>query len=200
MKKVMPEDRLWYRRTFTLPEGFRKDKVLLHFGAVDQSCQVYVNGRLAGSHEGGYLPFSCDITAALAAGENTLTVAVTDATSRSRHAYGKQSFHPGGIWYTPQSGIWQTVWLESVPENYVEKLTITPDYDHRRVRFVLRAKDPEGANFVVRRDGTVIAVPGLAAASEFAALAAFSQESCCRALARASLPSGFWPGERGSGR
>jgi len=167
MKKVMPEDRLWYRRTFTLPEGFRKDKVLLHFGAVDQSCQVYVNGRLAGSHEGGYLPFSCDITAALAAGENTLTVAVTDATSRSRHAYGKQSFHPGGIWYTPQSGIWQTVWLESVPENYVEKLTIIPDLDHKRVRFVLQAKDPEGANVVVRKDGVVIAEDWYDASREY---------------------------------
>lgn len=167
MKKVMPEDRLWYRRTFTLPEGFRKDKVLLHFGAVDQSCQVYVNGRLAGSHEGGYLPFSCDITAALAAGENTLTVAVTDATSRSRHAYGKQSFHPGGIWYTPQSGIWQTVWLESVPENYVEKLTIIPDLDHKRVRLVLQAKDPEGANVVVRKDGVVIAEDWYDASREY---------------------------------
>ena len=156
-KKVLPEDRLWYRRTFTLPEGFRKDRVLLHFGAVDQSCQVFVNGRPAGGHEGGYLPFTCDITDALTGGENVLVVSAADATSRSRHAYGKQSFTPGGIWYTPQSGIWQTVWLESVPENYVEKLTITPDYDHRRVRFVLRAKDPEGANFVVRRDGTVIA-------------------------------------------
>ena len=167
MKKVMPEDRLWYRRTFTLPEGFRKDKVLVHFGAVDQSCQVYVNGRLAGSHEGGYLPFSCDVTAALAAGENTLTVAVTDATSRSRHAYGKQSFHPGGIWYTPQSGIWQTVWLESVPENYVEKLTIIPDLDHKRVRLVLQAKDPEGANVVVRKDGVVIAEDWYDASREY---------------------------------
>ena len=167
MKKVMPEDRLWYRRTFTLPEGFRKDRVLLHFGAVDQSCQVFVNGRLAGSHEGGYLPFTCDITDALTEVENTLTVAVTDATSRSRHAYGKQSFRPGGIWYTPQSGIWQTVWMESVPENYVEKLTITPDYDRRRVRFVLQAKDPEGANVVVRRDGVVIAEDWYDASREY---------------------------------
>ena len=167
MKKVMPGDKLWYRRTFTLPEGFRKDRVLLHFGAVDQSCQVFVNGRLAGSHEGGYLPFTCDITDALTEVENTLTVAVTDATSRSRHAYGKQSFRPGGIWYTPQSGIWQTVWMESVPENYVEKLTITPDYDRRRVRFVLQAKDPEGANVVVRRDGVVIAEDWYDASREY---------------------------------
>lgn len=156
-RTVMPEDRLWYKRTFTLPEGFRKDRVLLHFGAVDQSCEVFVNGQAVGGHEGGYLPFTCDVTDVVTSGENTLVVSVTDATSRSRHAYGKQSFAPGGIWYTPQSGIWQTVWLESVPENYVEKLTITPDFDNRRVRFVLRAKDPEGANIVVRKNGVCIA-------------------------------------------
>lgn len=156
-RTVTPEDRLWYRRTFALPELFRRDRVLLHFGAVDQSCEVFVNGKRTGGHEGGYLPFTCDITEALAEGENTLTVSVTDGASRSRHAYGKQSFTPGGIWYTPQSGIWQTVWLESVPENYVEGLTITPDFDGRRVRFVIRARDPEGAGIVVRREGQVIA-------------------------------------------
>ncbi|MBD5153265.1 MAG: MFS transporter [Oscillibacter sp.] len=156
-KKVMPEDRLWYQRTFALPEGFRKDRVLVHFGAVDQSCEVLINGKPVGGHEGGYLPFTCDITDALTDGENTLVVSVTDATSLSRHAYGKQSFTPGGIWYTPQSGIWQTVWLESVPENYVEKLTITPMYDSGEVRFILQARDPENANFVIRKEGKVIA-------------------------------------------
>ena len=156
-RKIMPGDRLWYRRSFTLPAGFRRDRVLLHFGAVDQSCAVLVNGKAVGGHEGGYLPFACDITEALAEGENTLVVSVTDATSRSRHAYGKQSFRPGGIWYTPQSGIWQTVWLESVPENYVERLAITPLFDERRVRFALRARDPAGAEISVRREGRVVA-------------------------------------------
>ena len=156
-KKLLPEDKLWYRRTFTLPEGFRKDRVLLHFGAVDQSCQVFVNGKPVGGHEGGYLPFVCDITGALIEGGNTLVVSVTDATSDSRHAYGKQSFRPGGIWYTPQSGIWQTVWMESVPENYVEKLTVTPLYDEKRVRFTIQAKDPEMADIVIRKDGVRIA-------------------------------------------
>ncbi len=156
-RTVLPEDRLWYKRTFTLPEGFRKDRVLLHFGAVDQSCEVLVNGKSVGGHEGGYLPFTCDVTDALRTGENTLVVSVTDATSRSRHAYGKQSFTPGGIWYTPQSGIWQTVWLESVQENFVEKLAVTPLYDEREVRIVIQAKDPEGANVIVHKDGKVIA-------------------------------------------
>ena len=156
-KKLLPEDTLWYKRTFILPDGFRRDRVLLHFGAVDQSCRVSVNGKPVGGHEGGYLPFCFDITDALVEGENVLVVSVTDATSRSRHAYGKQSFRPGGIWYTPQSGIWQTVWLESVAENYVEKLSITPLFDEKRVRIVLQAKDPEGAGIVIRKDGEVIA-------------------------------------------
>lgn len=156
-RQVGPEDTLWYQRTFSLPEGFRRDRVLLHFGAVDQVCKVFVNGELAGEHQGGYLPFALDITDSLAEGENILALAVTDRTSLSRHAYGKQSFTPGGIWYTPQSGIWQTVWLESVPANYVESLKITPLYDEKRVRLVIRAGDPEGANVVVRKAGEVIA-------------------------------------------
>ncbi len=154
---VMPGDRLWYRRTFTLENGFKRDKVLLHFGAVDQECEVFVNGEAVGSHKGGYLPFVCDITDSLSEGENTLVVSVTDNTSRSPHAYGKQSFTPGGIWYTPQSGIWQTVWMESVSENYVESLKITPLYDERKVRIEIRAGKAEGANVVVRKAGVVIA-------------------------------------------
>ncbi len=158
-RQVTPEDTLWYQRTFTLPEGFRqaRDRVLLHFGAVDQSCQVLVNGELAGEHQGGYLPFTLDITDSLTEGENILTVSVTDSTSQSCHAYGKQSFTPGGIWYTPQSGIWQTVWLEAVRSNYVESLKITPLYDEKRVRFVVKAGDPDGANIVIRKAGEVIA-------------------------------------------
>lgn len=156
-RQVSPGDRLWYRRTFSLPAGFRKDRVLLHFGAVDQTCQVFLNGELAGEHAGGYLPFTCDITDRLADGENTLVAAVEDATSRSCHAYGKQSFTPGGIWYTPQSGIWQTVWLESVPENYVKSVRLTPLYDEKRVRFAIKADQPQGANIVVRKEGVVIA-------------------------------------------
>ena len=156
-RQVMPGDRLWYRRTFQLDKAFCKDKVLLHFGAVDQECQVLVNGELVGEHKGGYLPFCCDVTENLVDGVNTLMVVVRDDTSKSPHAYGKQSFHPGGIWYTPQSGIWQTVWMESVCENYVESLKITPLYDEKRVRIEICAKNAEGANVVVRKDGVVIA-------------------------------------------
>ena len=111
---------LWYQRMFTLPEGFRRERVLLHFGAVDQCCRVLVNGQEAGRHEGGYLPFCFDITALLTEGENRLTVAVTDDAEGGVYGMGKQRRKRGGIWYTATSGIWQTVWLESVPGNYVK--------------------------------------------------------------------------------
>ena len=157
MRTVLAGDRLWYRRQFALPEGFRQHRVLLHFGAVDQECAVFVNGQQVGGHKGGYLPFTCDITAALQPGANTLTLSVTDAGPGGDHAYGKQSFTPGGIWYTPQSGIWQTVWLESVPENYIRNLKITPLFDEKRVRIQIDADKAEGANVVVRKEGVVIA-------------------------------------------
>ncbi|MCC2031404.1 glycoside hydrolase family 2 protein [Microbacterium allomyrinae] len=124
---------LWYRRTFALPRALREgERAILHFGAVDQSCRVAVDGVEVGGHSGGYLPFSCDITRALAstrAGQHELVVAVRDVTDASWLARGKQSGRPGGIWYTPQSGIWQTVWLEIVPGVAVDFLVLTPDLD-----------------------------------------------------------------------
>ena len=148
---------LWYERTFTLPDGFRKDRVLLHFGAVDQSCRVLVNDKPVGGHEGGYLPFTLDITAALRDGENRLTVAVTDVTDGGIHAYGKQKYARGGIWYTAQSGIWQTVWLESVVENYITSIELTPDFDNKKLNWKIYANDPANAHVVVRKDGECIA-------------------------------------------
>ena len=118
--------RFTYTRKFELPEDFLKNKLLLHFGAVDQIAEVYVNGREVGRHEGGYLPFTLDITDAYQPGENQLTVKVTDTLSL-KYPYGKQRKKRGEMWYTPVSGIWQSVWLESVPENYVEDIRITPD-------------------------------------------------------------------------
>lgn len=117
---------LVYERGFTLPEGFVRDKILLHFGAVDQKAEVFINGQSVGAHEGGYLPFSFDITESYKPGENTLMVKVTDHLS-SYLPYGKQRRKRGEMWYTPVSGIWQTVWIESVPEDYVEAIRITPD-------------------------------------------------------------------------
>ena len=122
-----PGETAWYARSFRLPEGFMQDRLLLHFGAVDQTCRVYVNGHLAGSHEGGYTPFCLDITDLfLPERENRLRVAVQDKTEYGVSSYGKQSSSPGGIWYHAQSGIWQTVWLESVPENHIPGLRLDP--------------------------------------------------------------------------
>jgi len=115
-----------YHRKFTLPKGFMKDRLILHFGAVDQIADVYVDGQIATHHEGGYLPFECDITDLLApVSLHELKVEITDSLSHL-YPYGKQKKHPGGMWYTPVSGIWQSVWLESVPVNHIEALEITP--------------------------------------------------------------------------
>lgn len=114
---------LWYRRKFVLPGGFRRERVLLHIGAADQTAEVFVNGQHLCRHEGGYASFSVDITEALAE-ENELMIRCTDDLRDQAFPYGKQVRNRGGMWYTPVSGIWQTVWLESVPEAYIEKLNI----------------------------------------------------------------------------
>ena len=125
-------DTLTYRRTFTLPRGFRGGHWLLHFGACDQVAQVCLNGRSLGLHEGGYLPFSFDVTADLRPGENELTVSVLDPLDHD-YPWGKQRHNRGGMWYTPVSGIWQTVWLECVPDDAVENLRVEPSLDTLRL-------------------------------------------------------------------
>ncbi len=122
---VQPGDRLLYEREVVLPEGFRKDRVLLHLGAADQICRVYWNGRYLGKHEGGYLPFSFDVTAFLQE-TNRLRVECVDSLDHD-YPYGKQRTDRGGMWYTPVSGIWQTVWMESVPEHYIRGVKISTD-------------------------------------------------------------------------
>ena len=129
-RMLRPGEFLWYHRVFSLPE--HNGRVILHFGAVDQVCTVYLNDVPVCSHVGGYLPFECDITAALRE-TNHLSVCVQDDSDTLFHSRGKQKIKRGGIWYTPQSGIWQTVWLECVPESYVKKLRITPDFDRGAV-------------------------------------------------------------------
>ncbi len=114
---------LCYRRRFVLPEGFHRGRVLLHVGAADQVAEVFVNKKKVCRHEGGYEAFSADITEALGE-ENELVIWCTDSLDCREYPYGKQTQTRGGMWYTPVSGIWQTVWLESVPETYIEKLTI----------------------------------------------------------------------------
>ncbi len=128
-KRVGKENELWYQREFTVPAKWKNSKVLLHFGAVDWEADIWVNGVKVGQHTGGYTPFSFDITPALSSGSNTLEVKVWDPTDDGYQPRGKQVNKPQGIWYTPVTGIWQTVWLEPVPETYIENLRITPDID-----------------------------------------------------------------------
>ena len=117
-------DFLHYSRLFTLPEKFKKDRTVIHFGAVDQICRVYLNGTLLGKHEGGYTPFSFDITDYIKEKDNCIYVIAEDNLDK-KYPYGKQTDKRGGMWYTPVSGIWQTVWIESLPENNIEKIQIT---------------------------------------------------------------------------
>jgi hypothetical protein len=129
-RRVQPEQRLWYRRTFRLPKGWRGRRVLLHFGAVDWEAEVLVNGTKVGVHRGGYDGFTFDISEALRPqGVQELMVAVWDPTTAGGQPVGKQTLTPGGIWYTPTSGIWQTVWLEPVADTYLANLRLTPDVD-----------------------------------------------------------------------
>lgn len=121
------KDVLEYETVFVIPEDFTKERVLLHFGAVDQIAQVWINGTFVGKHEGGYLPFTFDITEVVVrSGENRLFVKATD-TLDLNYPYGKQCKKRGGMWYTPVSGIWKTVWLENVPDQYIEQIKIIPD-------------------------------------------------------------------------
>ena len=159
-RTLQPGQWLHYHRFFAPPAG-EGGRVLLHFGAVDYACAVQVNGHLVGGHRGGYWPFSFDITEQLnGTGRNSLWVAVQDPTGSGTQARGKQTLKPGGMFYPAQSGIWQTVWLERVPENYIQSLTITPDYDARTVTVKAHTAKPGGAAnlwAVVRAGGVTIA-------------------------------------------
>lgn len=155
---LQPDEYLWYRRSVTLPEGFfRGGRLLLHFGAVDQCCTVWINGQEAGSHTGGYLPFALDVTELIEGDAFTLELRVTDPTDTGSLSRGKQRLKNTGIWYTPQSGIWQTVWMECVPENYLRSLRITPKPEENAVHIRLEADDPAMAAVTICRDGGIIA-------------------------------------------
>ena len=129
-RQLGEENELWYRRVFHIPSAWKGQRVLLHFGAVDWKADVWVNGIKVGTHTGGFTPFSFDITSALRKSGNEVVVKVWDPTDKGYQPRGKQVSNPHGIWYTPVSGIWQTVWLEPVPEQFIETLRIVPDIDH----------------------------------------------------------------------
>lgn len=133
-KKVVQTDRLWYRRTFDVPQRWAGKRILLHFGAVDWETTVWVNGREATHHRGGYDPFCTDITDVLKpSGPQEIAVSVWDPTDKGLQARGKQKIEPEGFMYTPASGIWQTVWIEPVASSYVRSLRVEPDVDENCV-------------------------------------------------------------------
>jgi hypothetical protein len=169
-RQLQPEERLTYHRRLTLPDGFTPPdgRVLLHFGAVDQTCTVTLNEVVVGHNVGGYHPFTCDLTDALRPGENTLLVEVRDLSDGHDHATGKQRLRRGGIWYTAQSGIWQTVWAEAVPRVYVDHVDLVPHLEDGSVEVCVHASggaaEPAPRVYVVvRAEGEVIARARLAA-------------------------------------
>lgn len=136
-RQLKPDEYLWYRRNFNLPGWERekgKNRILLHFGAVDQSCEIRINGHKVKRHTGGYLPFEVDISRYAQESANELIVAVKDLSDTSYHSKGKQKLNAGGMFYTAQSGIWQTVWLEKVPETYIKEIKTVPDIEKKIIR------------------------------------------------------------------
>ena len=126
-RQLQPTELLWYRRSFEAPNLGGGERVVLHFQAVDYACSVNVNGQHAGVHVGGYTPFSFDITDLLGEGANELSVCVADSSEMGGRLRGKQRFDRGDIWYTAQSGIWQSVWYEVVPTAHLSSVVIEPD-------------------------------------------------------------------------
>lgn len=160
-KKLLPKEFLFYKKTFSLPEQFKLPRTLLHFGAVDHSCACYVNGKEVGRHEGGYLPFTFDISDYIKKTDNEIVLSVKDYSDGRGAQTGKQRLKRGGIWYTAQSGIWQTVWMENIAKDYIEKIYITPHFDNSKISVQvvpqgelvnLRAQVFFQGNFVAQKD------------------------------------------------
>ncbi|MBR4147200.1 MAG: beta-galactosidase [Bacteroidales bacterium] len=161
VQKIVGADKvLWYQRDFAVPKAWKGQRVLLHFGAVDWKADVWVNGVKVGSHTGGYTPFSFDITQALNGKSNSLVVRVWDPTDDSYIPHGKQVNRPRGIFYTAVTGIWQTVWLEPVPDSYIASLVTTPDLERSVVTVVPELVNPTTDDLYqveVMREGEMVA-------------------------------------------
>lgn len=161
-KRVSSNQRIWYKRSFQVPGSWKNDKLLLHFEAVDWEAIIYVNGQKIGEHKGGYDPIVFDISHALiGTGPQELQVAVWDPTSEGTQPRGKQATQPRAIWYTPVSGIWQSVWLEPVADQHISKLTITPDLDNNQFVLNVAANKIQGSDLMtsikIKDDSKVIA-------------------------------------------
>ena len=142
-KRINPEQKLWYHNTFRIPEEWEETQnIILHFEAVDWETTIYINGKSAGIHKGGYDPFNIDITPFLKKkGKQNLVISVWDPTDAGFQPRGKQVSNPGGIWYTPVTGIWQTVWLEPVNSQYINNYKLVPDIDNEKVTFYIHSSD-----------------------------------------------------------
>lgn len=136
-RQLQPDEILWYERPLIIDRMLTGKRLILHFGAVDQKCEIIINNNRVAQHVGGYLPFYIDITDHVVEGENILTVKVKDASDNSYHSRGKQKLKRGGMFYTAQSGIWQTVWMEWVADIYIVSLKITPMVDESMVRLTV---------------------------------------------------------------
>ena len=141
-KEVGPDNALWYQKTFAVPSNWKNGRILLHFGAVDWMTDVWINDIKVGSHTGGYTPFTFDVTQALKGKQNNMVVRVWDPTNSSYIPHGKQVIKPHGIFYTSVTGIWQTVWLEYVPEDYIQNLVTTPNFDKATVSVDVEFSNP----------------------------------------------------------
>jgi beta-galactosidase/beta-glucuronidase len=148
-KTVGKDSVLWYEKAVNIPAAYRKGNILIHFGAVDWLCDVYVNGKKVGTHQGGYDPFSFDISSAVTKnGSQKIVVRVWDPSDNGPQPRGKQINRPHGIWYTPVTGIWQTVWLESVPKTYISKTIQTPDVDKKSLRLNAKVEGSQAGDLL----------------------------------------------------
>ena len=163
-KMVNENQELWYQRTFDVPSAWNNKHVLLHFGAVDWKADIWVNDVKVGEHTGGFTPFSFDITSVLnKKGNNQLVVKVWDPADRGEQPRGKQVERPGGIWYTPVTGIWQTVWLEPVAEQHIARLKTTPDIDKKTIKVEVATSTASSDKIEVKLfDGTALVAKGAA--------------------------------------
>ena len=159
-RRLAENEVLWYERRFTVPAEWRQGALLLHFGAVDWEADVYLNGIRVGGHKGGYTAFSIDIAPYLTRGEQTLAVRVADPTDRGTQPRGKQVTEARTIWYTPVTGIWQTVWLEPVPESRIASLRTTPDIDTKSLTVeaaIVGARRGDIVEITLRDNGRTVA-------------------------------------------
>lgn len=147
-KPLQPNERLWYRRTFEWQKEWQSKRLLLHFGAVDWKTEVWINKRKVGEHTGGYYPFHFEISEYLNNEQNEIVIAVWDPTDTYGQERGKQTLTPKGLFYTAVSGIWQTVWLEPVPEPYIKTIRLTPDIDRNEISVHIEAGgEPHNLSF-----------------------------------------------------